>query len=102
MLQRDPDLLEHLEGCHQGPFEGVVHRVVWADKSSIQGSNGARGRWNSPDCQLETRQAGTELAAESSTEARGRAKLRSLNGSEWDNQIIKVGIIRAPRKSLTV
>lgn len=53
MLQRDPDLLEHLECCHQGPFEGVVNRVVWADKSPLQGSNGARGRWNSPDCQFE-------------------------------------------------
>ena len=53
MLERDPDLLEHLESCRQKPFEGVVNRVVWVDKSPLQGSNGARGRWNSPDCQLE-------------------------------------------------
>ena len=53
MLERDPDLLEHLEGRRQEPFEGVVNRVVWVDKSPLQGSNGARGRWNSPDCQLE-------------------------------------------------
>ena len=53
MLERDPDLLEHLEGCRQKPFEGVVDRVVWVDKSPVRGSNGARGRWNSPDCQFE-------------------------------------------------
>ena len=53
MLERDPDLLEHLEACRQRPFEGVVNRVVWADMSPIRGSNGARGRWNSPDCQFE-------------------------------------------------
>ena len=46
MLERDPDLLEHLESCRQKPFEGVVNRVVWVDKSPVQGSNGARGRWN--------------------------------------------------------
>lgn len=53
MLQRDPDLLEHLESCRQTAFEGVVHRVVWADRSPVKGSNGSRGRWNSPDCQFE-------------------------------------------------
>ena len=53
MLERDPDLLAHLEGCREGPFEGAVHRVVWADKSPVQGSSGARGRWSSPDSQFE-------------------------------------------------
>ena len=62
MLQRDPDLLGHLEGYRQRPFEGVVSRVVWVDKSPVQGSNGARGRWNSPDCQFEV--LNTSFAAE--------------------------------------
>ena len=53
MLERDPDLLEFLEACSQGRFEGFANRVVWADRSPIQGSSGARGRWNSPDCQFE-------------------------------------------------
>lgn len=53
MLERDPDLLAHLEGCGEGPFEGAVHRVVWADRSPVQGSSGARGRWSSPDSQFE-------------------------------------------------
>ena len=53
MLERDPDLLEHLEDCRERPFEGAVHRVVWADKSPVQGSSGARGRWSSPDSQFE-------------------------------------------------
>ena len=53
MLERDPDLLEHLESCREGPFEGAVHRVVWADRSPVQGSSGARGRWSSPDSQFE-------------------------------------------------
>ena len=53
MLERDPDLLEFLEGCSQERFEGFANRVVWADRSPIQGSSGARGRWNSPDCQFE-------------------------------------------------
>ena len=53
MLERDPDLLAHLEGWREGPFEGAVHRVVWADRSPVQGSSGARGRWSSPDSQFE-------------------------------------------------
>ena len=53
MLERDPDLLEFLEVCSQERFEGFANRVVWADRSPIQGSSGARGRWNSPDCQFE-------------------------------------------------
>ena len=53
MLERDPDLLEHLEGCRERPLDGPVHRVVWADKSPVQGSSGARGRWSSPDSQFE-------------------------------------------------
>ncbi len=53
MLERDPDLLKHLEGCREGPFEGAVHRVVWADRSVVRGSSGARGRWSSPDSQFE-------------------------------------------------
>ena len=53
MLERDPDLLAHLESYREGPFEGGVHRVVWADRSPVQGSSGARGRWNSPDSQFE-------------------------------------------------
>ena len=52
MLERDPDLLAHLEGCGEGPFEGAVHRVVWADRSPVQGGSGARGRWSSPDSQF--------------------------------------------------
>ena len=62
MLERDPHLLERLEGCRQRPFDGVVNRVVWIDKSPVQGSNGARGRWNSPDCQFEV--LSTSLVAE--------------------------------------
>ena len=62
MLERDPYLLEHLEGCRQKRFEGVVNRVVWADRSPIQGSSGKRGRWNSPDCQFEV--LNTSFAAE--------------------------------------
>ena len=62
MLERDPHLLERLEGCRQRPFDGVVNRVVWIDKSPVQGSNGARGRWNSPDCQFEV--LNTSLVAE--------------------------------------
>ena len=53
MLERDPGLLEQLESCPQKPFEGVVHRVVWADKSPVLGSNGKQGRWNSPDSEFE-------------------------------------------------
>ena len=62
MLERDPDLLEYLEGCRQRRFDGFVSRVVWADRSAVQGSNGARGRWNSPDCQFEV--LNTSLEAE--------------------------------------
>lgn len=53
MLERDPELLAHLEGCGEGPFEGAVHRVVWRDRSPVQGSSSARGRWSSPDSQFE-------------------------------------------------
>lgn len=53
MLERDPDLLAHLEDCGEGPFEDAVHRVVWADRSPVRGSSGARGRWSSPDSQFE-------------------------------------------------
>ena len=67
MLERDPDLLERLEGCAQQPFEGTVHRVVWADSSPLQGSSVARGRWNSPDSGFEvlnTSMEGDGAAAE--------------------------------------
>ena len=53
MLERDPALLECLESCPRRRFDGFVNRVVWADRSPIQGSHGARGRWNSPNCQFE-------------------------------------------------
>ena len=53
MLRRDPELLERLERCRQEPFEGVVNRVVWAERSPIQGSNNASGRWSSLDFQFE-------------------------------------------------
>lgn len=53
MLERDPALLEFLESCPRRRFDGFVNRVVWADRSPIQGSTSARGRWNSPDGQFE-------------------------------------------------
>lgn len=53
MLERDPGLLEQLEAYPQRPFDGATNRVVWADKSPIRGSNGKRGRWNSPDGEFE-------------------------------------------------
>ena len=53
MLPRDPELLALLEHCRQEPFEGVVNRVVWAERSPFQGSNSASGRWSSPDSQFE-------------------------------------------------
>ena len=53
MLERDPDLLAHLEAWREAPFESAVYRVVWADRSPVQGSSGARGRWSSPDSQFE-------------------------------------------------
>ena len=62
MLERDPDLLAYLEGRRRGRFDGFAHRVVWADRSPVQGSNGARGRWNSPGCQFEV--LNTSLEAE--------------------------------------
>lgn len=62
MLKRDPDLLERLEECAQRPFNGIVHRVVWADGSPLQGSSLARGRWNSPDGRFEV--LNTSLEAE--------------------------------------
>ena len=48
MRARGPELIARLEGCAKGPFEGIVHRVVWSDGSPVQGSRSARGRWNSP------------------------------------------------------
>jgi len=62
MLERDPGLLEQLEDCPQGTLEGVTNRVVWADRSPVQGSNGKRGRWNSPDGDFEI--LNTSLLAE--------------------------------------
>ena len=53
MLERDPDLLECLEGCLHVPFDGMVNRVAWENRSPITVSSGSRGRWNSPDCQFE-------------------------------------------------
>ena len=53
MLERDPDLLAHLEGYHECPLEAAVYRVVWAHRSPVQGSSGARGRWSSPDSRFE-------------------------------------------------
>ena len=52
-LERDPELLERLEGCAQEPLEGTVYRVVWADSSPIQGSSVSSGRWSSPDRDFE-------------------------------------------------
>ena len=49
----DPALLALLERCVQGPFEGIVHRVVWSGASPVQGSRSARGRWNSPQAGFE-------------------------------------------------
>ncbi len=48
MTQRDPDLLERLEGLDRRAFEGVAYRVVWRDRSAVQGSSGSGGRWNDP------------------------------------------------------
>ena len=62
MLKRDPDLLEHLERCVQQAFVGTVYRVVWAERSPLQGSSVARGRWNSPDSGFEV--LNTSLEAE--------------------------------------
>ena len=53
MPQRDPDLLERLEGLAKGAFEGIAYRVVWRDRSAVQGSNVSRGRWNDPDWRFE-------------------------------------------------
>lgn len=53
MLERDPELLEFLENRKAQPFEGAVYRVVWVERSPVQGSSAARGRWNSPDGQFE-------------------------------------------------
>ena len=53
MLERDSDLLDHLERCREGPFEGSVHRVVWSDRSPVEGSIIARGRWSSRDSGFE-------------------------------------------------
>ena len=49
MLKRDPELLERLAGLAKMPFEGVAHRVVWRNRSTVQGSSGGRGRWNDPN-----------------------------------------------------
>ena len=48
MTQHDPDLLERLEALDRGAFEGVAYRVVWWDRSAVQGSSGSGGRWNDP------------------------------------------------------
>ncbi len=53
MLERDPGLLEELEGYAQRPHAGDVYRVVWADRSPVQGHSGRRGRWNSPEGRFE-------------------------------------------------
>ena len=45
--------MEHLEGCSQEPLEGVVCRVVWADRSPVNGSSAPLGRWNSADGKFE-------------------------------------------------
>lgn len=48
MLERDPDLLERLDGCDRHAFVGTVYRVVWAHRSPLVGSV-AHGLWNSPE-----------------------------------------------------
>lgn len=53
MPEPDPDLLRRLEACVQQAFESTVRRVVWADRSPLQGSSGARGRWSSPNGDFE-------------------------------------------------
>ena len=53
MLDRDPDLLEEVEGYVQEPYSGTVYRVVWADRRPVLGSHGKRNRWNSPEGQFE-------------------------------------------------
>ena len=53
MLERNPGLLEELEGYAQKSYAGKTYRVVWASKSPVQGSNSKRGRWNSPEAQFE-------------------------------------------------
>ena len=53
MLERDPELLEWLEGYTQEPFEGTVYRVVWTNSSPLQGTSLSKGRWNSPDSEFE-------------------------------------------------
>ena len=53
MQARDPDLLERLEGLTKGPFDGVAYRVVWRDRSAVQGSSSGRSRWNDPEQQFE-------------------------------------------------
>ena len=62
MLERDPDLLEALESYAQEPFRGNAYRVVWSDRSPVRGTNGKRGRWNSPDGDFEI--LNTSLMAE--------------------------------------
>lgn len=54
MLERDPSLLERLEDYVPRPYNGTIHRVVWVNRSPVQGSNGKRGRWSSPEGQFET------------------------------------------------
>ena len=49
MLARDPGLLEQLERLTPSRYEGRVYRVVWSDRSPLQGSSGKSGRWNSPN-----------------------------------------------------
>lgn len=53
MAAPDPALLARIERCTSGPFEGIVHRVVWSGASPVQGSRSGRGRWNSPEGRFE-------------------------------------------------
>lgn len=53
MLERDPGLLEQLEGHVQRPYDGSAYRVVWVNTRPVQGSIGKRGRWSSPEGQFE-------------------------------------------------
>ncbi|HAD87196.1 MAG TPA: hypothetical protein DCG48_07525 [Rhodospirillaceae bacterium] len=53
MLERDPELLEQLEGYELKPFRASAYRVAWEGRNPFQGSSGKRGRWNSPEGQFE-------------------------------------------------
>ena len=82
MLERDPDLLERLEGCVQQAFAGTVHRVVWADRGPLQGSSVARGRWNSPESGFEVLNTSLEAegAAARSSRRSGRCSSSGRTG----------------------